>query len=93
MPGTDTYFLYDNCDLSDAAEFLKHSNKSWHWYTQARRVELATNGARAPLTEAYEQYQAGRAAATRRLANVGDQKEEEKAVIKKTGATAAALPP
>ena len=57
----NTYFLYDNCDLSDMHTFLLHANKSYSWYTRAKRVELLTNGAQAPLTEAYEAFLASAA--------------------------------
>ena len=46
----------DNCDLSATSDFLESVNKSWYWFDRAKRVELATNGASAPLTEAYEAY-------------------------------------
>ena len=73
----NTYFLYDNCDLSHVEDFLKHAGKSYHWYTEARRVELLTNGASQPLTEAYNAYRAATIPAGRALA--------EEAAINKTG--------
>jgi len=54
----NTYFIYDNCDLSSLTAFLEHAKKSFYWYTRAERIELATNGAQTPLSDAYNAYRA-----------------------------------